>query len=453
MDNRKDECADDIIRPVTAAGDTPVGYRGGVRPASVSKWRKWRFLIVAAIALFGLFQAFTGAGSLAKMFPDRLFAHDLRMRRNEVRCAHQGVSPFRIWNREVSLPGIVPANRPDKEKVERTNESDIGVQGYPPWHTAFFWFYGWLPKIMCISLMSVVFGICLAFIVSEGFRLSQARSVYPGLVVGFALAFIADPAAQCFIVLNYGVMILSAFLLMNRALEKNHAVLAGLAWAVMMIKPQMGLLFVWPLFWHRRYLTIATAAAVCLAGAVFTSFAVHESVIYLVLQLPEIGRQYMNGGGVMLNKIIRLIAGDGARFLVPALFFVAVGYATWSMRKERDFLACCVPVTLVSPLWTYCQDHDRVILFTTLIVFAGRFFTTRRFDALTILGCLYLLLAVFMRAWSLVFIDLSIFDPTGLGWIYRLAEFSSYAVILAIVVLFVRDSRRHAQPAAAQLLK
>ncbi len=119
------------------------------------------------------------------------------------------------------------------------------------------------------------------------------------------------------------------------------------------------------------------------------------------------------------------------------------------MRKESDFLACCVPVTLVSPLWTYCQGHDRVILLTTLIILAGRFFTTRRLDALTILGCLYILLMVFTQAWGALFSHLKVFDPSGLGWIYRIAEYASYAVMLAIAALFVRDSRRPASPASA----
>ncbi len=246
---------------VTAAGDTPIGYRGGVRPASVSKWRKRRFLIVAAIAAFGLWQVLTGVVSSLEFFPDHSFACDLRFRRNEVRCAHQGVNSFHIWNREISLSGFVPLKRPDKENVEKASEKDSRVHAYPPWHTAFFWFYGWLPELLCVSLMSVVFGVCLAFIVSEGFRLSKARFGHPGLVLYFSLAFISLHVFQCFIFLNYGVLILAAFLLMNRALEKNHTILAGLAWAVMMIKPQTGLLFAWPLFWHRRYLTIATERA------------------------------------------------------------------------------------------------------------------------------------------------------------------------------------------------
>ena len=412
------------------------------------KGSKWKILIVAAIAAFCLYQIVAGVLSEVS-FAGEGFGFDLRLRRNEVRCAHQGVNSFRIWIRETTLPGFVPLAHPDHEKVPKKSANDGFVHAYPPWHAAFFWFYGWISERLCVSLMSVVFGLCLAFIGCETVRISRERfrSEEVGLASALALALCAYAATQCFFLLNYGVLILTAFLLMNKALEKDRTILAGLAWAVMMIKPQVGLLFVWPLFWHRRYLTIATAAVVCLAGTLFTSFAVHESVIDLILQVPEIGRPY--GSGFMMNRIIRPIVGEGAGLWAPALFFVAVGYATWIMRKETDFLACCVPVALVIPIWTYAQGHDRVILLTTLIILAGRFFTTRRLDALRILGCLYLLLMIFIQTWDIVFSQLQVFDPTGLGWIYRIAEYSSYAVMLAIAALFVRDSRRPAPPAAS----
>ena len=412
------------------------------------KGSKRKILIVAAIAAFCLYQIVAGVLSEVS-FAGEGFGFDLRLRRNEVRCAHQGVNSFRIWIRETTLPGFVPLAHPDHEKVPKKSANDGFVHAYPPWHAAFFWFYGWISERLCVSLMSVVFGLCLAFIGCETVRISRERfrPEEVGLASALALALCAYAATQCFFLLNYGVLILTAFLLMNKALEKNRTILAGLAWAVMMIKPQVGLLFVWPLFWHRRYLTIATATVVCLAGTLFTSFAVHESVIDLILQVPEIGRPY--GSGFMKNRIIRPIVGEGAGLWAPALFFVAVGYATWIMRKETDFLACCVPVALVIPIWTYAQGHDRVILLTTLIILAGRFFTTRRLDALTILGCLYLLLMIFIQTWDIVFSQLQVFDPTGLGWIYRIAEYSSYAVMLAIAALFVRASCHPAPPAAS----
>ena len=403
-------------------------------------------VIVVAIALLALVRIAGGIASDLAFSNDKDFGFDLRMRRNEVRCAHQGVNSFRIWNREITLPGFVPLNRPDKPKVEQANESDATVHAYSPWHTAFFWFYGWLPEVLCLSLMSAVLGGCLVFIGAESIRLAKARFEYPRSVVAISLAIISLPAIQCFMLLNYCVLILSAFLLMNRVLERNHAILAGLAWAIMMIKPQVGLLFVWPLFWHRRYLTIATAAVVCLAGTLFTSFAVHESVIDLILQIPALGMPYAKEGTIIV-RVLSPLFGESANVVGMTFFFVLTGCVTWAFRKQ-DFLSLCVPVVLIVPIWTYCSCYDLVILLPAYLLVYGQVLSERRFAFLKVAGCLLYAEALFAGTWSLV-CGLRVFDPSGLGWIYRTAEYSSYAVMLAIAALFVRDSRHPAPPAAS----
>ena len=430
------------------------------------KGSKWIWAaIVAAIALFGLFQIVSGVLSESGYASEVNFPYDLQLRRNEILCAHQGVNSFRVWTREVVLPGFTPYGCPDKEKVSGTPGVHSYVHAYPPWHTAFFWFYGWLPRSVCAGFMSLVFGICCCVIVRESLRLARERipvldgagvstSILPiplsDLAVVLSLSIIAFDVATCWILLNYGVLVLTAFLVMNKALERNHVILAGLAWALMMVKPQVGLLFAWPLFWHRRYLTITTAAVVCLAGTLFTSFAVHEPVIDLILQIPKIGGQ--NGSGVVMNKIIAPIIGNWASLLVPAVFFALAGVLTWMLRKNRDFLVSCVPVALIVPIWTYSQGHDHVILLPTLILLIGKILTKGHRNALSVLCGLYVVLLTLCHAWSLLAVGLKVFDPSGLGWIYRLAEYASYAVMLAIAALFVRDSRDPAPPASVHLL-
>lgn len=400
------------------------------------KASKAKTLAVVAIVLFGLCQAITGALSVVGFSGENL-GFDLRLRRNEIRCAHQGVNSFHIWTCETTLSGFAPHPRPDKESVVR-QAGDGTVHAYPPWHTAFFWFYGWLSELLCVSLMSVVFGLCLAFIVCETLRISRERFGDSGwLYAGLALVLCTYAVVQCFFLLNYGVLILAAFLLMNRALEKGHGVLAGLAWAVMMIKPQVGLLFVWPLFWHRRFLTIMTAATVCLAATVFTSFAVHEPMIDLILQVPQIGAPY--GSGVVTDKFVRPLLGDGATFVFPGLCFVLMGIATYLLRTKRDFLVSCLPAVFAIPFWTYSQSHDRVILLPAFLMLTGWVWTARRWNAWTTLGCLYLALQISMLGW-----DLAARLGVGRGWIYHLSEYGLCAAMLVIVVLFVRNTWRTA---------
>lgn len=404
---------------------------------------KVRGLLIGAVILLAAIRICGGVASDLRFLTDSDFGFDQRMRRNEVRCAHQGINSFRIWNRETTLPGFAPLPCPGREKVVK-QAGDGTVHAYPPWHTAFFWLYGWLPsEVLCLSLMAAVFGVCLLFVVYESVRISRTRFEETEIVVGLSLAAISLPAVQCFILLNYCVLILAAFLLMNRALEKGHDVFAGLAWAVMMVKPQVGLLFVWPLFWHRRFLTIATAATVCLAATAFTSFAVHEPMIDLILQIPQIGLPYAKDGTIIIRLLTPLV-GENANLVGMAFFFVLTGLFTGFLRKRTgDFLTCCVPVALIVPVWTYCSCYDLVILLPALLLVWDRILSSHGSTVLKAAGCALYAESVFSGVWSLV-CGLGVFDPTGRGWIYRLAEYGSYAAMLALIVLFVRDTRRTA---------
>jgi hypothetical protein len=289
--------------------------------------KKRAVIVGAGIAIFALFQIAGGLIASSGFFADGRFGCDLQLRRNEICCAHQGVNSFRIWTRETTLPGFTPITRPDMENLPRA-PGDAVVHAYPPWHTAMFYFYGWLPEQMCLSLMSVVFGLCLFFIVSECVRISKAHFEHYGLAVGLSLSIISYFVAQCFVFLNYGVLVLAAFFLMNRALEKGHDVAAGLCWSVMMVKPQVGLLFVWPLFWHRHYRTIVTATVVCLVATFLTSMQVHESMIDLILQIPQIGKPY--GAGGLVDRVLGLAIGKSYPFVGMLFFFMLTGLATWS---------------------------------------------------------------------------------------------------------------------------
>ena len=200
----------------------------------LEKASKTKCLLIAGIALFALFQSASG------FLADSHFGHDLSLRHNEVCCAHQGVNSFRIWNHEATLPGFYPY--PSDKPTLPHAETDVPVHAYPPWHTAMFYFYGWMSGSACVGVMTAVFLLCLGFVAYECTRLSKARFKHDGLVSAAALSLIMFSAGHCLSVLNYGVLVLAAFLLMDKALESDHEILAGLCWAVMMIKPQVGLL-------------------------------------------------------------------------------------------------------------------------------------------------------------------------------------------------------------------
>ncbi len=398
---------------------------------------KVKRIVVVLLAVFAVAQVLYGTVAMirarqVKSSIARVFAGDLRWRRNEMRCAHQGVNSFHIWNREMTLPGFVPLYRPDIDK-ECVVPNNV-VHAYPPWHTPLFYFYGWLPERMCIAVMSVVFGFCLCFIFYECLRLTKARFEESEWVTALTLILIVSFVVPCFIFLNYGVLILAALLFMNKMLEKGHVIWAGFAWALMMIKPQVGLLFVWPLFWHRKYWTIVTAAVVCLAATFVTSLLLHESMIDLILQVPKIGAPYEKCD--LADTMLRPFVGDGATFVVMGLFFVLTGLATRVFRKGNDFMLSCVPVALAIPCWTYSQLHDHMMLFPFFFFLAGKMFAARGMDRWVWLGGLYCLDTFCMDLWQ--FADKThLFNEMGLeGW-FAVMRALSQVLVVALFASFL----------------
>ena len=411
-----------------------------------------RHVVAVALILFTIMQIAYGLVALSWYFPEQS-GGDLLYRRNEICCARQGVNSFRIWNRETTLPGFAPLERPDKPDAPKT-AGDAVVHAYPPWHTAMFYWYGCIPERLCLTIMSIVFGLCLWFIVGECVKLSRARFGDDGLIPGFALAMISFFAFHCFCALNYGVLILAAFLLMNKALDGKsawHDLAAGLAWSVMMIKPQVGLLFFWPLFWRRRYRVITAAVGVCLAATFVTSLVVHESMLDLILQIPEIGKPYsrtpyadVQMTRYLVDLVAKPLAGEWASLVVMGAAFVLTGFLTGLLRRSRDILLLCLPVVLMIPFWSYSHTHDHVILLPLFILLAGRMFTAKRFDKWVALGCFYVATILFTRLWTFAFVA-HLFDPSGRGWIYHGVELGSELALFAVLFFAIREER--AQPA------
>ena len=410
------------------------------------KASKTKYFIVAALVVFGVLQAANCILFFRPVKNGRV-GWDLDLRRNEVRCAHQGVSSFRIWNRETTLEGFVPCQRPDKEAVVY-HEGDAQVHAYPPWHTTMFWFYGWLGRDACLAFMAVIFGFCLCFTGYETVRLSKERFKAYEAVAAISLILIAYSVTKCFTTLNYGVLLLAMFLLMNKALEKGHDILAGLAWAIMMIKPQVGFLFVWPLLWQKHYRTIITAAIVCFVATIGTSLLVHESVIDLILQVPKIGAPYPVG----IFLLIKPIAGNVGTSLFTMVSFSLVGFGTWLLRKNPDFLVNCAPVALMIPIWTFTNDYDWGILLPAYILLAGRVFESRKFDALTLLSILYCFIMVFMHDF---FINaaLAMLPSVNDLWIHRIAKFAVCPLLPLTAGLFVYEKHKELRAEGGEACK
>lgn len=381
-------------------------------------------MLIAVLSVAGIA---SGVISVTGCFSNDVFGFDLRMRRNEILCAHQGVNSFRIWNRELVLPGFVPLTRPDRADVER-KDGDKVVHAYPAWHTLFFYFYGWLPELMCVAMMTLAYVACTWLVVGE--TLKEARVLCCSVAAGFALSMISFSTIVCFALLNYGMFLTAVFLLLRKFDNAERPVLAGLCWAVMMIKPQVGLLLFWPLLWRGKYKTIVVAFVACTLASCVTAFLVKENPIDLILQIPEIGRPY--GGYTFVDKVLKPIFGDSVGMIWMGCFFCLSGLIAYGTRGVRDFLVASAPIVAFIPMWTYSGGYDHVILFGWYLVTVVCALKSKPWRCY---WCALILVTVFKCAWSSAR-ECGLFNPAGKGWIYHMVAFGLDMLTVGASVAF-----------------
>ncbi|MCR5414383.1 MAG: hypothetical protein K6F50_06615 [Kiritimatiellae bacterium] len=291
--------------------------------------------------------------------PFEWFCGDLGVRHAEIGLAHRGINSFRIWNCDIVVPGYTGMSRPDKEPPPGAGGQP--VHAYPAWHTCFCWFYGWISMPALENAAKALFALAVVFLFFE-FRRVDAE--YPSAVSLAVLASASIPAAQCWYWMNYGVLIVALFALVERCRASGKDIMAGLLWALAMIKPQMAILAFWPLFFAKAYRTIAVAVLACLAGTCFTAWQVHESPVELLLQLPQIGAPYF--GAHPMYFIARHLQGGLAMklfsFAWMGLCFVSCGWLCFRMRGNKEWWYRWAPVALIVPIWNYSQSHDKAIL-------------------------------------------------------------------------------------------
>lgn len=399
-------------------------------------------LIVAAFCLIAQFVC------LPKSCP---LLCDINLRHAEVSCSHEGVNPFHVWTREVVSPRYKGLPRPDFPRDDSPGKRN--VHAYPPWHTTFCWAYGWLPTSVCAALVSLLSAIGLAIGICWVWRRTRREARPVTFAVLCALAIL--PASSAFWTGNYGLVILGLFLVFLWGLERGHAVLAGVCWALMMIKPQIALLFFWPLLFRRRFTTIAVAVLLCVLGTLWPMVVYHESPIALLLQIPEIGKPYVQSGSGSFPGMANMLLGQYGGLVWSGVCFIGCGVFSFFARTAPTWLLRFVPALIVFPIWTYSQLHDLVVqlpfyVLLTLVAFGYASIQTPRWEQRLALGALWASVCgmAFDRAWMLL-IELGCFDPTGRGWIYRLVTYSILALTSCAVLALALFARRADDEASA----
>lgn len=288
---------------------------------------------------------------------------DLLYRYNESVCMHEGIDPFEIFERKITSEKYVGHGRPDKP-VEPLNGRKI-VHSYPAWHAAVFWWYGYIPKRVCMGIMAGIYLLTLICVCRwTSHKLIAHDSQEHVINILFLVITLLYPLCGIFRYLNYGLLLLGCSLLLYLALERGHDMLAGIIYSFIMIKPQIGLLLIFPLLFNRKYKTIALAVVICLIETCFTAYMLNKSPIELILQIPKLGAPYSKG--VIAERTMKIV-GPAGQYIVMGIFICIACGGSFLVRNAKEIWIRFLPVIAFIPFWTYSQPHDWLINLTCYI--------------------------------------------------------------------------------------
>ena len=160
------------------------------------------------------------------------------------------------------------------------------------------------------------------------------------------------------------------------------------------------MLFIIPLLIKRKYITIGVAVASCLICSLLPAFICGKNPLQLILEVPKGGAFVAESNGTMLipSQVFNLLNGK-----VPGIALVAVSMIvgasicailTWRLRKDNRWLLYIAPTIVCAVFWSYCQPHDRVILWVTQVLLALLILQTKKANVRVF--CIILLL---LSAW------------------------------------------------------
>ncbi len=332
---------------------------------------------------------------------------DLHLRHNEISCSHGGVNPHDVFMRRVKSPIYTGYEIPHLGYKFETGKEV--VHSYPPWHTTYFWFYGWLSlsdtMTFSILLNCLSLGCVLFYLRRYGPKDSGDRFLFWGI----CLMGLLGAAFDCIIIGNYGCFLGALSILLYEALKKRRHVLAGLAWAVIMIKPQIGILLFWPLLWGKRYVTIIVAVGVCVLATLWPAYVYHQSPITLILQIPEIGQARSHLG--TLSGWAFLLLGPVGPFLWTGGCFFVCGFLSFLLRNSSSWLIRVAPALFMTPFWSYFQLHDEVMAWPLYVLIAFYLIDARKKDVRLRVFLIFLFVLVFTRLQTYLY-----FSACFVGW-------------------------------------
>lgn len=246
---------------------------------------------------------------------------------------------------------------------------------YPPHFLLLLWPLGFLEyKTALLTFLALTFFIFVASVITF-------RKVYAPASGGFVLAcallgyvlVVAEAAQNGFLT--------AAAMLFGLALMKRSPALAGLAFAVLTIKPQLGFLIPVLLVFDRNWRTLAWGSAFTglLVTLSISFFGLESWAAYFSVTVPYQRSVMMEGHGTFLTMMPTLfgslrvwgVASDLALKLQAVVSLVGVVIVGWILLKQEDPLTRIFSIVCGTFLITpYAFNYDMGALAAVAVLLA-----------------------------------------------------------------------------------
>ena len=302
-------------------------------------------------------------------------AYDFSMRMNEIDCLKSGINPYVVWHQDVYHALYYPHNSDDLRTVTRNQP----INAYTPWAYVYLYPLSFLhghPIRWCIYYFFIV--LCLLSIMAYSFRCGYIvrRNVFDGFVC-LASSLLVAPAIRCDVFFGNFALIISAGLI-AMAISLNHRcdVIAGALLALVMVKPQIALLFVIPLLIDRRFKTVLIAALICILASIPPALLCHTSILDLIFQAPKASVHGFTSCALMpsaLSAWLNECLGLSIETILSVTAFVGMILCfilSWMLRHHPNWLVRFSPCAILSVSWTYQLMHSHCVVVIAIIAMA-----------------------------------------------------------------------------------
>ena len=281
--------------------------------------------------------------------------YDFTLRMNELACVRRRVNPYDVWSEKVSLPPYYP----NTHEGAPPNGCSRQVNAYAPWEYVALLPFSFVSEGVAWTLYCLAMGLSFLLVLGLPRRSPAGEDAF--LPSALALLAVAYPIWSNVSVGNFALPVLAASVAMAWALNRGRDTLAGVCWAVAMLKPQIALVFAIPLLLRRRWRTVFVAGAACLLLSVVAAVLCRASVVDMLLQGPAANTAFFFGCGTWPRFLCGTPPTEGDIRVGLLVGAAACAALTALVRRERDWFVFLMPAAITSCCWTYTQAYSHAM--------------------------------------------------------------------------------------------